>query len=147
MAILVPLLLVLIFIWLVILSFLLYKTKQHYYHLVSKTGKEHLDDILEQLISKDEHFIKDLSQIKEKVAFLEGHAYQKIGFLRFNPFEHVAGDQSFILSLLDGDNTGVLLNFLYTRDGVRVYSKRVKKGLSEEYELSSEEKEVIKKAQ
>lgn len=137
------------FIWLLILTFFLYKIKSHYYQLISRTKKRRIDDILDLLIEKNELFNKEIEEIKrklEEIVYQQNFYYQKIGFLRFNPFDRVGGEQSFILALLDKENTGIVLNFLYTREGIRVYAKRVKRGLSEEYELSNEEKEAIKKA-
>lgn len=144
-----PLILSVLIIWLLILTFFLYKIRSHYYQLVSRTKKRRIDDILDSLIEKNELFNKEIEEIKrklEEIIYQQNFYYQKIGFLRFNPFDRVGGEQSFILALLDKENTGIVLNFLYTREGIRVYAKRVKKGLSEEYELSNEEKEAIKKA-
>lgn len=143
------LILLFFFVWLLILTFFLYKIRSHYYHLVSRTKKRKIDDILDSLIEKEAFLGQEINQIKkeiEKINYRESFYYQKIGFLRFNPFDRVGGEQSFILALLDKENNGIILNFLYTREGVRVYAKRVKKGVSEEYELSNEEKEVIKNA-
>lgn len=136
-------------IWLLILTFFLYKIRSHYYQLISRTKKRRIDDILDLLIEKNELYNKEIEEIKrklEEIVYQQNFYYQKIGFLRFNPFDRVGGEQSFILALLDKENTGIVLNFLYTREGIRVYAKRVKRGLSEEYELSNEEKEAIKKA-
>lgn len=144
-----PLISSVLIIWLLILTFFLYKIRSHYYQLVSRTKKRRIDDILDSLIEKNELFNKEIEEIKrklEEIVYQQNFYYQKIGFLRFNPFDRVGGEQSFILALLDKENTGIVLNFLYTREGIRVYAKRVKKGLSEEYELSNEEKEAIKKA-
>jgi len=71
---------------------------------------------------------------------------QKIGLVRFNPFKDTGGDQSFILSLVDGNNTGVIISGLYARSGTRWYAKRVVKGKSTEHELSEEEKMALKEA-
>lgn len=70
---------------------------------------------------------------------------QKVGFLRFNPFQDTGGDQSFILALLDRENNGVLLSSLYAREGMRVYAKNVTGGRSKHL-LSEEEKGVLNEA-
>ena len=70
---------------------------------------------------------------------------QKVGIVRFNPFSEIGGNQSFSLALLDGNNDGVVITSLYTREGNRVYSKPIKQGKSK-YLLSTEEKEAIEKA-
>lgn len=138
-----------LFIWLSVVSFFLFKTRAHYNNLVLRTKKRRIDDVLDQLIEKDESNTKEITKLKksvEEIIYKSKSYYQKIGFLRFNPFDRVGGDQSFIIALLDSENSGLILNFLYTREGMRVYSKKVKAGISEEYELSAEEKEAVKKA-
>ncbi len=71
---------------------------------------------------------------------------QKVGLVRFNPFKDTGGDQSFILSLIDGKDTGVVISGLYSRSGTRWYAKRIVEGKGVEYELSEEEKKAIKEA-
>jgi len=138
------------FLWLIIISWQLYKTKRHYLHLVKRTKKENLDEILEKVLKNDEQFSgdiqkisRDLSQFSDKLKL----SIQKIGLLRFNPFEHDGIGQSFVISLLDEHETGIVVNFIQTRDGLRVYPKKVKKGKGLEYGLTDEEKKVIEKSQ
>lgn len=141
---------VILVIWLFLLSFFLYKTRAHYNILVAKTNKKNISDILDFLVQKEGFFSKEITGFKkqmEKIIKEEKTHYQKIGFLRFNPFERVGGEQSFIIALLNEEETGIVLNFLYTREGIRVYAKKVKKGFSEGYELSNEEKEAIRRAE
>ena len=70
---------------------------------------------------------------------------QKVGFLRFNPFQDTGGDNSFVLAMLDQKNDGIILSSLYTRGGVRVYGKQIQNGQSK-HQLSEEEKRVIREA-
>lgn len=92
---------------------------------------------------------KDINSLKlycdkiQKDGFLH---IQKIGLVRFNPFKDTGGDQSFILSLVDGNDTGVIISGLYSRSGTRWYAKRVVKGKSMEHELSDEEKKALNEA-
>ena len=37
------------------------------------------------------------------------HAVQRVGLVRYNPFEDTGGNQSFALALLDADANGVVL--------------------------------------
>ena len=71
---------------------------------------------------------------------------QKIGLLRYNPFADTGGEQSFVISLLDHHNSGMILTSLQGRSGTRWYAKQVKKGKGTEFELSKEEEEAVKKA-
>lgn len=137
-------------IWLFLVSFFLYKTTIHYNSLTAKTNKKNISDILDFLVQKEDFHNSEITGLKKQIEKLikeEKTHYQKIGFLRFNPFERVGGEQSFIIALLNEEETGIVLNFLYIREGIRVYAKKVKKGFSEGYELSKEEKEAINKAE
>lgn len=101
-------------------------------------------------------FVKDINVAKKDIDYLKAYCdkmqrdgllhIQKIGLLRFNPFKDTGGDQSFILSLTDANDTGVVISSLYSRSGARWYTKRVVNGKGIEYELSDEEKRVIKEA-
>lgn len=135
--------------WLLVISYVLWTTRSHYNTLIAKTKKGTIGDILSMLIKKDEVCATHLQELRNHLLPLiekEKVHYQKIGFHRFNAFERSGGKQSFIIALLNGEDTGIIINFLYTREGMRVYAKRMNKGMSEEYELSHEEKETIKKA-
>jgi len=133
------------FVWLVILSFLLIKTRTHYQHLVSGIKKKKLDEILDQIVDNDSKFKKEIESITSQLKKIETNSnyyFQKLGFVRYNPFDG-RGEQSFVLALLNKKNSGVILNFIYTRDGLRVYTKTVKEGKGEKYQLSDEEKKAI----
>ena len=67
---------------------------------------------------------------------------QKVGFLRFNPFQDTGGDNSFTIALLDGENTGVIFSSLYMREGTRLYAKEIKNGIPRQT-LSEEETRVL----
>lgn len=135
------------FIWLVVLSWFVIKTRKHYYKLINNTKKEKIDEILETLIDFDIKSAKEIDQLKknlrEEVEKSRVHI-RKIGLVRYNPFDRIGGEQSFVLSLLNDKNSGLLINFIYTRDGLRVYSKKVTEGSSQDRHLSDEEKEAIK---
>jgi len=141
--------LVIFFIWIVILTVLLLKLRNHYYNLISKTKKERLDDILDLLISTDKKNETEINQLKHDLSnqIKESKFHiQKIGLVRFNPFDRIGGEQSFVIALTDKENNGIALNFIYTKEGLRVYTKRVKKSKGDEYELSEEEVKAIEKA-
>jgi hypothetical protein len=70
----------------------------------------------------------------------------KIKLHRFNPFDDVGSDQSFILCLLDQTNSGVIITSLHARNLTRFYAKAIKNGQPVDSSLSKEEKSVILKA-
>jgi hypothetical protein len=70
---------------------------------------------------------------------------QRLGFVRFDAFDDVGGEQSFALALLDASNNGVVVSNLFSRVDSRVYAKPIKAGASE-HTLSKEEQEALRKA-
>lgn len=137
------------FIWLVILTAVVFKAKRHYHSLVSRTKKERIDDILDALLEHDkahESHIKEIKKELDTILQQSQFHFQKIGLVRFNPFGRSGGEQSFVLSLLDRKNNGFIINFMYTHEGMRAYAKKIHEGKGKEYELSGEEKEAIEKA-
>ena len=73
-------------------------------------------------------------------------AIEKVKLIRFNPFDDVGGDQSFILVLLNKDDSGLLLTSLHNRTFSRLYAKPIKNGQGDNITLSKEEKSAILKA-
>lgn len=109
-----------------------------------KKEPENLKEILSQFKELKANFdkiSKELENLKKENKF----NIQKFGIVRFNPFKEIGGNQSFSVALLDGNDNGVVITTLYTREGNRVYGKPIKNGQSE-YLLSTEEKEAIEKA-
>jgi hypothetical protein len=72
-------------------------------------------------------------------------AIQRIGLVRFNPFEDTGGNQSFALALTDAAGNGFVVSSLHTRTGTRVYAKAIADGRSDGA-LSAEETEALRLA-
>lgn len=136
--------------WAVILTLLFFKIRSHYHRLTYGIDKKTLGAVLEKILKDQEvadQKIEELVKRAEK-AEKEGLTHvRKVGLLRFNPFEEVGSDQSFVLSLLDAEDNGIVLTSLTSRSGTRWFGKTVKKGEGLEHELSKEEKEALHKAQ
>lgn len=137
------------FIWLLILTFLFWRTSSHYNRLAKGTTNKTLTSVLEDILKSVQIAEKDISVLKDRCSKIEKEGLlhiQKIGLLRFNPFKDTGGNQSFILSLLDASDTGVVISGLYSRSGTRWYAKRVVEGRGIEHDLSEEEKKALKEA-
>lgn len=131
--------------WLFFLSYLVYKTRNHYLKLVKNTKKYHLDEILDFLLKKNSDLEKNLTFIEQelkKEISKSKFNLKKINIVRYNPFDR-SGDQSFVLGIFDEENNGFILNFIYTKEGLRVYPKIVKKGEGVNYKLTDEEKKTL----
>lgn len=90
--------------------------------------------------------IQELFEISNRIHSLALRSIHKVGIIRFNPFKDIGGDQSFALALLDGKDSGIVISSLHTREGTRIYSKPVIKGIAEKYTLTEEEELAIKGA-
>lgn len=103
---------------------------------------------LKEALAQLKQLEKSFGELSVELASLKkqgGFSIQRVGIVRFNPFSEVGGDQSFSIALLDGEDNGVTITSLYSREGNRLYGKPIKKG-SSTYTLSAEEKEAINKA-
>jgi hypothetical protein len=97
-------------------------------------------------ITKLNQELKELDESLTRLYKDNRNNLQKVGFVRFNPFDDAGGNISFTLALLNAMDDGVIISSLHGRDGTRVYSKSVRAGLSES-KLTEEEIQAIKEAQ
>jgi hypothetical protein len=135
--------------WLIALTVLLIQVFQHYGRLTKNVTKKDLKSVLDEILAERKTQTRILQELEERLKKLErdglGHL-QKVGFLRFNPFADTGGEQSFILAFLDDRDNGVVFSSLHGRGTTRLYAKNVIKGKGKDFELSEEEKKVIKQA-
>ncbi len=101
-----------------------------------------LDTILLHQKEEKKHIAELISRC-DRIEKDSAFHIQKVGLLRFNPFNDTGGDQSFILALVDSQNTGIVISGLYSRSGTRWYAKRVVKNEGIEHELSKEERKAL----
>lgn len=72
-------------------------------------------------------------------------AVQRVGVVRYNPFEDTGSNQSFAVALLDARGDGVVISSLHSRQQTRIFLKPISGGRSETA-LSDEETEAMRKA-
>jgi hypothetical protein len=107
-----------------------------------------LEAILDAHLEKVFATARELDEVATRTAILEGaqrRAFQRVGLVRYNPFEETGGNQSFALALLDANGDGWVLSSLHARSGTRVYAKAIKGGRAEAG-LSAEETDAIRQA-
>lgn len=142
-------LLAILFFWVLVLTFFFLRFYLFYIKIKQGTKEKSLVLILNELLDREKKIEKGLSALDKKLVELDDESQfyiQKVGMLRFNPFNDTGGDQSFILSLLDASDTGVVISSLHTRTGTRWYAKKVVEGKGADHKLSTEEKNAISKA-
>ena len=108
-----------------------------------------LEAMLGSRLDKVDEVSRELDELAARMAILEGaqrRALQRVGLVRYNPFEETGGNQSFALALLDAAGDGWVLSSLHARSGTRVYAKAIKAGRGDAA-LSDEETAAIQQAQ
>lgn len=126
------------FVWLWILSFLIWKQGNFLKSLFPKSGERDIRKKFEEVL-----------ELNEKLGILSKESLKsisKVGLIRYNPYQDTGGNISFSLALLNGSGDGFVITSLHTRSGTRVYAKPVLGGKAENYKFSEEEEEVIRKA-
>lgn len=142
-------LIIILILWNIILSYFFYKLKASMQKVSHGDKKETIIELLSQVLDREKVLSRNLTETNKKVEGLifDSQFYiQKIGLVRFNPFNDTGGDQSFILALIDSAESGVVISGLHTRNGTRWYAKKISNGQGVEHELSSDEIKAIKSA-
>ena len=107
-----------------------------------------LESVLDTHLEKVFAMTRELDDLAARTGILEAaqrKAFQRVGIVRYNPFEETGGNQSFALALLDAAGDGWVLSSLHARSGTRVYAKSIKAGRSDAG-LSAEETAAITQA-
>jgi len=136
-------------IWLGAISVVLFLFLSFFRRLTKGVRDADLIKILDRILKEQGQDTQAIAELNRQVALIkeEGTKHvQKVGLVRFNPFKEIGGDHSFSLAVLDGNDTGVVITGLHTRERTRVYIKAVSNGKSE-FELSDDEKKALSKAQ
>ncbi len=138
-----------VIIWLIILSFVLWKTKKFYSKIFVRKKASSIEEIIEKILNElEEEKIERLELIKKLQALTtEAKKHLKYSFFfRFNPFKELTEGQSFVLVLLDENQDGLILNFIYSHNNYRIYPKMIEDGKGKNVELTKEEENAIKLA-
>lgn len=107
-----------------------------------------LEGVLAEQGRRMRDFEQEFRHLRDDVARLDVMAtssIQKVGIVRFNPFDDTGGDQSFAIALLDSQDNGIVVSSLHSREGTRIYGKAVVHRESRHH-LSDEEREAIRRA-
>ena len=134
--------------WLVVLQRSESRLRSRLRRILSDNGNAGLDEVLagqatriEQLASR----VDALTALQRELETSTGRSLQKVGVVRFNPFQDSGGDQSFAIALLDQGGSGVVVSSLHGRAETRIFAKQVANGRST-HSLSDEEQQAIREA-
>ena len=102
--------------------------------------KEKFDEVeaVLRVTKQNRQDIKDMSRILKR-------NFHKFGIVKYDAFNEMGGKLSFAIAMLDGNNSGWIINAMHSREGCYTYIKEIIKG--ESYiELAEEEAEALDKA-
>ncbi len=137
-------------VWLLLVTVIFLRFYLYFTRATKKGEKSSLIAVIDEVIRAEKENKKEIERINSEYDKLKKEVsfhVQKLGLLRFNPFKDTGGDQSFIVTLVDGHDTGVIISSYHTRAGTRWYAKSVKNGKGVEHSLSAEEERALKEAQ
>lgn len=110
----------------------------------AETLEDTLIEVLEQmkeLYAKDRAAKDSMKVLSKQVK----DSFQKFGYVKYNAFKGMGGNLSFVLAMLDDNNSGFILDAVHSREGCYLYLKEVEEGATEVL-LGSEEQEALEQA-
>lgn len=109
-----------------------------------RTLEDSIFERFEELDNLTEMTIKNRQAIRKINEEMMSN-FQKVGIVKYDAFNEMGGKLSFAITLLDGNNSGYIINSMHSREGCYNYVKEIVKG--ESYiELSEEEAESLDRA-
>lgn len=98
-------------------------------------------DLIEKLVINSDKNAENLVKLEK----IQNTLLSKYGIVKYDAFDDMGGKLSFVLAMLDDNNTGFLLNAIHSRENCFLYIKEIVNG--ESYiMLSEEEIEALKNA-
>ena len=98
-------------------------------------------DLIEKLVRSTD----DNGEEIDKIWKVMDKSLNKYGIVKYDAFEDMGGKLSFVLAMLDNNNTGFLLNAIHSRENCFLYIKEIVNGESYVV-LSEEEVEALRQA-
>ncbi|MBM7583254.1 hypothetical protein JOD02_002135 [Caldicoprobacter guelmensis] len=139
---------ILAFLIVIVYSIKTRKIIRKYKRLMRGVDNKNLEALLMHYLDRvknNELKIQDLEYLYKNIEKELESCIQRVGIIRYNPFEQMGSDLSFSIAFLDKNNNGVVLTGLFTRNSSSIYAKPIEKGTSI-YPLSQEEVEAINRA-
>ncbi len=122
--------------------------QKKYNYFMGNTEGVNIEELLTQYLEKVEDTLAGQEVLQQKYSKIEhqlGYCIQKVGIIRYNPFEEMGGNFCFAIALLDEFDNGLVINGILSREGSYTYAKPIKNGESS-YPLSAEELQALDQA-
>ena len=136
-------------IFIIILSVKQRKLNKKYLKFMTGANGENLEgqilarfEDIDNLKAEAKKIKNDIVQVNDNLLI----TFQKVGVVKYDAFKEMGGKLSFVLTLLDKNNNGIMINSVHSsREGCYTYLKEIIKGESF-LELSTDEKKSLSQA-
>lgn len=121
------------------------KVNKKYSKFFNNSDNTNIERLVEENIDLCHEITNKNKDIESKINFIERNilqCVQKVGIVRYNAFDNVGSNLSFAIAILDGNDNGIVLNGIYSRESTTTYAKAIINGQSK-YTLSAEEIQAI----
>ena len=121
---------------------------RRYDYFMRGKDAETLEDVIMDQIEEIRNLKAEDRAAKDSIRTLNRNfraSFQKFGMVKYNAFQGMGGNLSFVFALLDYTNTGFVLNCIHSREGCYIYMKEVDRGQTEVV-LGNEEQEALEQA-
>ncbi len=132
---------VILFVWVLM-------TEYRFRKFFAGTKAKNLEDVMIKLGSQMAELKDTQIEINKHLVNVDKRldkSIRSVETIRFNPFLDAGSNQSFAISFLNDEGNGIVMSSLYARDRMSIFAKPITNGKSE-FELSTEEKEVLEKS-
>ena len=93
---------------------------------------------VDELLTYEAENRENIQKIFDSLKF----TFQKVGMVKYDAFHEMGGKLSFSLAMLDGNDSGWVINAMHSREGCYTYIKEIVNGNSI-IVLADEEKEAL----
>ena len=138
-----------LFLMVIIITYILLQQHRRMYRFFGGSAKRRnlevmLDDYL-KMAQRIEAKYDEVLALTDDINARMITCVRKVGMVRYNPFNDMGGDHSFVIALLDENDDGIVISTLHAREASHTYAKQVVQGGSAN-ELTEEEEEAVQLA-
>lgn len=139
---------IILFVLVIVLNIKLGKLSEKYEEFMKGKDMESMEELVMKRFGEMDKMLEDTNKNLKDIEMLFENmksVVQKTGIVKYDAFNEMGGKLSFALAMLDGKNTGFVLNAMHSREGCYTYIKEIIKG--ESYiPLGAEEKKALEQA-
>ena len=139
----------LMFILIVILFVKNHNLKKKYNSFMTGEDGKSLENVILERFKEIDDLSSGMESVDERLNKIDTillDTYKKMVLRKYDAFQEMGGELSFVLVMLTASNDGFIINVMHsTREGCYIYAKNVEKGKCN-IELSEEEKAALEEA-